>query len=73
MPSIDQTAHTLSLEPGVLVRVPGKTGIGAELTANLVVPLIRPHFVIADGETQRELFRPAALGALVGLALSYEF
>ena len=72
-PSLDQAAHALSLEPGVLFRVPGESGIGAELTANLVLPLVRPRFVIADGETQRELFRPPALGAIVKLALSYEF
>jgi hypothetical protein len=72
-PSLDQTAHVLSLEPGLLLRVAGADAVGAELTANLVVPLTRPHFVIAQGESQRELFRPPGLGAIVKLALSYEF
>jgi hypothetical protein len=72
-PSLNQTAHVLSVEPGLLLRVAGADAIGAELSANLVVPLTRPHFVIAQGESQRELFRAPALGAIVKLTLSYEF
>jgi hypothetical protein len=72
-PSLDQTARSLSVEPGMLMRVPGKSGIGGELTANLVLPLIRPRFVIEDGAFQRELFHAAAVGAIVKLGLSYEF
>jgi hypothetical protein len=71
-PSLEQTAHILAVEPGMLMRVPGG-GIGAELSANLVVPLIRPRFVIEDGALQRELFHPAAVGAIVKLGLCYEF
>jgi hypothetical protein len=72
-PSFEATANVFSVEPGVLIRVPGESGVSAELTANLVVPLSRPSFVIADAETERELFRPAAVGAVVKLAVSYEF
>ena len=72
-PSFDQAAHTLSFEPGLLIRVPGQHGLGAELGANLVVPLIRPRFVIESEQAQRELFRPREVGAIVKLGLSYEF
>jgi hypothetical protein len=72
-PAFEQVAHLVSLEPGVLFRIPGALGIGAELSANLVIPLTRPTFVIADGETEHALFRPATLGGVAKLAASYEF
>ena len=57
----------------MLFRVPGALGVGAEFGANLVIPLTRPTFVIADGDTEHALFRPASLGAVAKLAVSYEF
>lgn len=72
-PSFSEAAHVPSLEPGILFRAPGGRGIGVEAGANLVIPLRRPRFVILDGETERELFRPAALGVVVKLAVGYAF
>ncbi len=72
-PSFSEAAHVPSLEPGILFRTPGGRGIGVEASANLVVPLRRPRFVILDGETERELFRPAALGVVFKLAAGYAF
>ena len=72
-PSFDEVAHVVSFEPGFLIRVPGSLGVGAEFGANLVIPLTRPSFVFADGDTEHALFRPAAFGAVAKLAVSYEF
>jgi hypothetical protein len=72
-PSFEQVAHVVSLDPGMLFRLPGALRVGTELSANLVIPLIRPTFVIADGDTEHTLFRPATLGAVIKLAVSYEF
>jgi hypothetical protein len=47
--------------------------VGVEASANLVVVLRRPHFVVLDGASERELFRPAALGAVFKLAVGYAF
>jgi hypothetical protein len=71
-PSFEETAHVPSLEPGVLFRAPSG-GIGVEAAASLVVPLRRPRFVILDGESERELFQPAAAGVVLRLAAGYEF
>jgi hypothetical protein len=68
----EATAHVLSLEPGILARMPGALGIGAELAAHLVVPLNHPRFVVTEGGTDLELYRPASLGAMVALAVHYE-
>ena len=66
-PSFSEAAHVPSFEPGVLLRAPGGRGVGVEAGANLVVLLRRPSFVIVDGATERELFRPGALGAVFKL------
>jgi hypothetical protein len=72
-PPSEATARVLSFDPGVLVRVPGALGIGAELGVNLVIPLSRPRFVITEGQAEHELFRPAVIGMMVTLAIHYDF
>jgi len=68
----EATAHLLSLEPGILARMPGALGIGAELGVHLVIPLSHPRFVVTESGAERELFRPASVGAMVALAIHYE-
>jgi len=68
----EATAHVLSFDPGIVARMPGAPGIGAELGVNLVIPLHRPRFVITEAGAERELFRPASVGMMVALAIHYE-
>jgi hypothetical protein len=71
--TFERTAHVLSFEPGLLLRAPGRDGLATELGVNLVVPLRRPRFVIEDDGVTYDLFQPAGLGAVVKLAVGYEF
>jgi len=71
--SFAKAINLLSLEPGLLVRVPASSSFGFELSANGVIPLRRPRFVVTEAETQHELFRPGAIGAAMKLGIAYTF
>lgn len=71
--SFDQSASVLSFDPGVIVRFPGTGRFAVELAGSMVVPVQRPRFVVVDvdGVTERELFRPAAVGGNGNLLVTY--
>lgn len=73
-PSYRRAAWIMSLEPGVLARVPARSAIAAELDVAAVVPLARPDFVIlGEGDASSLLFRAPAVGVRAGLAASVRF
>lgn len=71
--SYRQTAHVLTLEPGVLLRVPGTTRAAVELEAAPVLPLTRPDFVILSSGPSEPLFRVSSAGIRVAGAASFRF
>ena len=69
-----QTALLVALEPGVIVRAPGRrSGPAIELETALVVPVTRPDFVFLKDGPSEPLFRVSAVGLRVALFASYQF
>jgi hypothetical protein len=68
-----ETAYVLSLEPGILLRVPARTRLALELDVGALFPLARPDFVIVSGTSSEQLFRVSTFGARAALAASFRF
>ena len=71
--SYRRTAHVLTLEPGVLLRIPGTTRAAVELEVAPVLPLTRPDFVILSSGPSEPLFRVSSAGIRVAGAASFRF
>lgn len=68
-----ETAYVLSLEPGVLLRVPARSRLAVELDVGAMLPLTRPDFVIVSGTSSEPLFRVSTFGVRAALAASFRF
>jgi hypothetical protein len=73
--SYRDAATIVSLEPGVLLRLPARTRVGLEIDLVGVVPITHPDFVIltAAGDSSAELFRPSTVGLRGALGAGLRF
>lgn len=78
------SATLLSLAPGLVARVPGRTALGVEVGVEAVLPVTRPSFVVdtraasattgvAPVDSAESLYRVSAIGARASIGLSYRF